>query len=159
MFPCEIKQQADQPTLSIRFRAPVQELPQHFGRIYGAIMQYLGTLGEPHAGGAFAAYYNMDMQNLDIEAGFSVPKPLAGKGEIKAGMIPGGLFAICHYTGPYDKVGPAYEQLTQFAKDKGLKVSRMAYEWYLNGPGEVPPQELKTDLVFPVTHIAEKEAM
>jgi effector-binding domain-containing protein len=154
MFPCELKEQAAQPTLSIRFRAPVQELPQHFGRIYGAIGAYLEALGEHHTGGVFAAYYNMDMQNLDIEAGFTVSKPLSGKGEIRASSIPGGTYAICHYTGPYDGTGPAYEALTQFVKDKGYKLGGVFYEWYLNGP-ETPPQDLKTDLACPVTRMSE----
>ena len=75
-YPCELQEQPTRPTLSIRFKAPVQELPQHFGRIYGPIGQYLGQLGEQHAGAPFAIYYNMDMQNLYIEAGFPVHKPL-----------------------------------------------------------------------------------
>ncbi|MBZ0288438.1 MAG: AraC family transcriptional regulator, partial [Anaerolineae bacterium] len=72
MFPCELKQQATQPILSIRFQAPVQELQQHFGRVYKAIGQYISEIGAVPAGGVFATYHNMDMQNLDIEAGFTV---------------------------------------------------------------------------------------
>lgn len=154
MFPCELKDQAVQHTLSIRFRAPVQELRQHFQRVYGAIAQYVGELGEPLTGGVFATYYNLDMQNLDIEAGFSVSRALPGKGEVHAGSIPAGTYAICHYTGPYDGVSPAYEELTQFAKDNGYAVGEIAYEWYLNGP-ETPPQDLKTDIALPVTRMTE----
>jgi effector-binding domain-containing protein len=141
--------------LAIRFRAPVPDLPRHFGRVYGAIMQYLEELGEPHTGAAFAAYYDMDMQNLDIEAGFPVSRPLPGKGEIQSGEIPAGTYAICHYTGPYDGVGPAYEELTQYVKEKGYAVGGVCYEWFLNGP-DVPPQDLKTDIAFPVIPVAEK---
>lgn len=154
MYPCELKEQPAQPTLSVRFRAPVQELPQHFQKVYGAIMQYLGELGEQHAGAAFAAYHNLDMQNLEVEAGFPVSRSLPGKGEIQASIIPAGTFAVCHYTGPYDGTAAAFEQLTQFAKDQGYQVSGAPYEWYLNGPDTLP-QDLKTDVVFPVTRIAE----
>jgi len=45
----------------------------------------LNELGEKPLEAAFAAYYNMDMENLDVEMGFPVAKPLAGRGEIKAG--------------------------------------------------------------------------
>ncbi len=155
MFPCELKEQAVRPTLSIRFQSPVQELPQHFGRVYGTIIKYLEALGEQHTDAAFAAYYNMDMQNLDIEAGFPVLHPLPGKGEIKASTLPGGTFAICHYTGPYDQVGPAYEQLTRFVEEKGYKSTGVCYEWYLNGP-ETPPKDLKTDITYAVTRVSEK---
>jgi effector-binding domain-containing protein len=154
MNPCEIKELPARPTLSIRFRAAEQELPGHFGRVYGAISQYLRELGEQHVGAAFAAYHTMDMQNLDVEAGFPVSRPLPDRGDIRAGKIPGGMVAICHYTGPYDKVGTAYEDLTQFVKEKGYTPAGVCYEWYLNGPG-VPPQDLKTDIVFPVTFVGE----
>jgi effector-binding domain-containing protein len=153
MFPCEFKKEPTQYTLSIRFRAPVQELRQHFGRVYGAIIQYLNAIGEHHTGAPFAAYYNMDMNNLDIEAGFPVSKPIPSRGEIQAGTIPGGTFAFCHYTGPYDQCGPAYEDLNKFVADNGYKLNGATYEWFLNGP-ETPPKDLKTDIMYPVVRIS-----
>ncbi|MBZ0286132.1 MAG: GyrI-like domain-containing protein, partial [Anaerolineae bacterium] len=62
--------------------------------------------------------------------------------------------AICHYTGPYDQCPPAYQELAQFVKDQGYEAGTVAYEWYLNGP-ETPPQDLKTDIVFPVKRVSE----
>lgn len=59
MFPCEIKELPTQFTLYIRFRAPVQDLPNHFQRIYSRIFGYLGQLGVHPAGAPFAAYHNM----------------------------------------------------------------------------------------------------
>lgn len=154
MFPCEIKDEASRYTLSIRFRAAVQDLPVHFGRVYDQVMRYIGELGEHHAGAAFAIYYNMDMQDLDIEAGFPVSGPLPGKGEIQTGSIEGGQFAVCHYTGPYNEVSAAYEDLTQFVQAQGYVFNGPAYEWYLNGP-DVPPQKLRTDLTLPVKRMEE----
>jgi effector-binding domain-containing protein len=112
-------------------------------------MEHLEALGEYPTGEPFAAYFNMDMQDLDIEAGFPVAKPLPGKGEIQPGEIPGGMAAICHYTGPYSGVAPAYEQLSQFLTDEGFTPIGPAYEWYLSEP-DVPPQDIKTDIAFPV---------
>ncbi len=157
MYPCELTQRATQPTLTIRFTAPMQELPRHFGRAYGEIAKYLAMIGEQPAGMPFALYHNMDMEHLDVEAGFPVGKPLPTKGEIAAGTIAGGTFAICHYTGPYDKCGPAYDALHHFIADKGYVTGDVAYEFYLNGP-ETPPEKLKTDLVFPVTRVTEPAA-
>lgn len=156
MYLCEIQELAARPALAIRFRSPVQDLPKHFGRVYAAIMRYLVELGVQPSGEPFAAYHNMDMQNLDIVAGFPVPRYLPTRGEIHAFEIPGGMFAICHYTGPYGEVGPAYEALTQFAADKGYAPSGVAYEWYLSGP-DVPPQETRTDIAFPVRYVEDME--
>ncbi len=156
MFPCEIKEFAARPTLFIRFRSPVQDLPKHFGRVYASIGQYLAQMHEPHAGAAYAAYYNLDMQDMDIEAGFPVTYPLPAHGEVQAGMIPGGMFGICHYTGPYNEIGPAYELLTQYVAEHGYQPSGVAYEWYLNGP-DVPPQYLETDIAVPIMPVGEVE--
>jgi effector-binding domain-containing protein len=154
MYPCEIQEQPARPTLSIRFRSPVGELAQHFGRIYTAIGQYVEEAGGEHAGPAFATYYNMDMDDLDVEAGFPVAKALPAKGEIQAGEIPGGMFAICHYTGPYAEITSAYEALTQFAGGKGYAPAGTAYEWYFDGP-DVPEQDHRTDVAFPVKRVQE----
>jgi effector-binding domain-containing protein len=140
--------------LSIRFRTPVGELPKHFERVYNAIGAYIGEQGVEHTGAAFAIYYNMDMDNLDVEAGFPVAKALPTKGEIQAGEIPGGTFAICHYTGPYAEVAPAYEALTEFAKGEGYVPTGSAYEWYFDGP-DVPEKDLRTDVSFPVKRVGE----
>ncbi|MCC6906126.1 MAG: GyrI-like domain-containing protein [Anaerolineae bacterium] len=147
MFPCEIHEEPARSALSVRFRAPMQELPSHFERAYGILIGYLAELGEAHAGGVYAAYHNMDMQNLDVEAGFTVARPVPGRGEISACTIPAGSYAICHYTGPYNGVSPAYENLMAFISARGYTIMGPPFEWYLNGP-EAPPQELKTDIVF-----------
>ncbi len=147
-YKCELKEQAAQPTLSIRTRTPVQNLPQALGQAYGAIAQYLGELGEQPAGAPFTAYYNMDMQDLDIEIGFPVSKKLAGRGAIQSAEIPAGKYATCLYTGPYGEISPAYDALSQWVKDHGLEATGLAYEMYLNDPAQTPPQELQTQVVF-----------
>lgn len=153
MYTCEIQEKAAQPTLSIRFRAAVQDLAQAFGRVYGAIGAYLEAKGEQPAGGVYATYYNMDMQNLDIEAGFTVTRPVPGKGEIQPGEIPAGTYAICHYTGDYSAIAPAYDDLTRFVQENGFMPSGVAYEWYLNDPED--PNLRETDVSFPVAKKAE----
>ncbi len=157
MFPCEIRDMKEQYTLSVHFRAAVEELPEQLGKIYGSIMEYLNELGEDGLG-VFTAYYNMDMRDLDVEAGMSVVRPLPDKGEIRAGGIPAGRYAICHYQGPYDEEGPAVETLRAFAAVRGLEQTGASYEWYLNGP-DLPPEKLRTDLAFHVARIEEKTAL
>lgn len=152
-YKCKIKKQPEQPVLSIRTKTSVQELPQLLGASYGAIAQYLGSLGENPAGAPFVAYYNMDMQDmqdLDVEIGFPVSKPLAGKDNIQPGKVFGGKVGTCLYVGPYSDCKPAYEALTQFIKDKGHEPTGVAYEFYLNDPATVKPDELQTQIYFPL---------
>ncbi len=155
-YQCEINERAPQPVLSIRTRTTVQDLARVSGQSYGAIAQYLGELGEQPAGAPFAAYYNMDMQDLDVELGFPVARPLPGKGEIQPSEIPGGRLASVMHTGPYADCGPAYEALTQFIKDQGHTATGVSYEMYLNDPTVTPPEQLMTQVVFPLQPVLEK---
>lgn len=149
-FQCEIKEQAAQPTLSIRTRTPIDGLPQLLGESYGKIAGYLVESGEVPAGAPFAAYYNMDMQDLDVEIGFPVAKVMKGKDDIQASEVPGGKLGYALHTGRYGDIAPAYEALTEFVKEQGFEPSGVAYEFYLNAPGETPQEKLQTQIVFPL---------
>ena len=149
-FQCEIKEQAAQPSLSVRTRTSIDGLPQLLGESYGKIAGYLAELGEGPAGAPFAAYYNMDMQDLDVEIGFPVTVPISSKGDIQASQVPGGKLAFALHTGPYSEIGPDYDALTQFAKEQGYKPTGVAYEFYLNDPSETPQEKLQTQIVFPL---------
>ena len=148
MFPCETKEFNTQPTLSIRFRSPVHDLPKHFGRVYGAVMQYLGELGEQPAGMTYAAYYNMDMQDLDIEIGFFFDKALEGRGDVKPVVYPAMAIASAMHKGPYDTLNVTYDALNAWIKEQGDEPTGVVFEFYLNSPQEVPPEEMLTRIEF-----------
>ena len=59
-----------------------------------------------------AAYYNMDMKALEVEAGFLIAEDLVGKDNIKRGKIKGEKFAVTLHIGSYDSMEPAYEALS-----------------------------------------------
>jgi effector-binding domain-containing protein len=147
---CEIIERVAQPSLSIRTRAAVQDLPRLLGESYGKLMQYLGELGETPAGAPYVAYFTMDMQNLDMEIGFPVLSPLPGKGELQAGFLPAGKSAACHYTGPYNEVASAYNDLSAWIAAQGVQPTGVAYEFYLNDPKTTPSAELQTLILFPL---------
>lgn len=147
---CELKQVDPQHALSIRSRTSAERLPEHFGQALTAVMNYLQELGAAPTGAAFAAYYNMDMQDLDMEIGFPVAGELPGKGDIQPSTIPGGKIATCVFTGPYPELGKGYDALTQFVQAGGYEPTGVAYEFYLNSPADTPPEQLQTRIVFPL---------
>ena len=149
-YKCEIVEQQAQQTLSIRTRTSIGQLPQEIGKAFGSIFQYLGEIGEYPADVPFVAYYNMDMQDLDVEIGFPVAKTLQGKGEIQPSEIPGGKQASCLYVGPYNQIQQAYHALIDWMTENGYKPTGVAYEFYLNDPSQTPESELKTRVAFPI---------
>ena len=149
-YNCEIQNKNPQPTLVIRTQTTVQELAQKMGQAYGAIAQYLGSLGEQPVGAPFGGYFNMDVENLDVEIGFPVSKKLSGQGEIQASEIPGGKLATCLYTGPYSNIESAYGALAKYVAENGREATGISYEFYLNDPTETTPEKLQTQIVFPL---------
>ena len=149
-YQCELQKAAPQPAVSIRTWASVQELPKVLGQSFAAVAQYLAEKGEQPAGPVFVAYYNMDMQNLDIEAGFPVARELEGRGAIRSSEIPGGDLASCVFTGPYSDMVPAYEALKTWVEGQGREPTGVSYEIYLNDPQTTPQQELQTRIIFPL---------
>jgi effector-binding domain-containing protein len=147
---CDVKEQSSQPTLAIRTRTPVGELSQVLGQAYGAIAQYVGEVGGQFAGPPYVAYYNDDMEDLDIEIGLPVAPQLPGKDEIEAEEIPGGRVATCIHVGPYDEIESAYEALVHWVAENGYESTGVAYEFYLNDPAETPAEELMTEIMFPL---------
>jgi effector-binding domain-containing protein len=143
-----IQEIPEQHVLSLRTRSAVASLPALMGKVYGSIAAYLEANKAFPAGPPFAAYFNMEMDDLDIEIGMPVAVPLPGTGEFGPGVIPGGRYASLVHVGPYDKLAPAYQALTTWMEENGQVPSGVAYEHYLNDPQGTPPEALQTEIRF-----------
>jgi effector-binding domain-containing protein len=144
-----ILRKREQPTISIRTRARVEELPMLIGAGYGKMAAYLGELGEHLSDVPYVAYHNMDMQNLDVEIGFPVAEALPEKGDIRSGSIPEGRVVFCMYRGAYREMVSTYAEMANWIEKNGLQSTGTVYECYYNGP-DYPESELLTMIVMPV---------
>jgi effector-binding domain-containing protein len=149
-YQCAINEYQPRPTLVVRTRVAVQNLPQTLGSAFGAVLGCLSQVGQQPAGPPFVAYHNMDMQAMEIEAGFPIFMPMDGQDDVQAGEIPGGKYASCLHIGPYPEVKAAYDALGQYMAEQGVVPTGIAYEFYLNDPGNTPPEELQTEILFPL---------
>jgi hypothetical protein len=61
-----VEEKEAQPTISIRTRTALENLPQVLGKGYEAIMNYLSEIGAQPSGAPYVGYFNTDMQDLDI---------------------------------------------------------------------------------------------
>lgn len=149
-FKFEVTAPAPQPALAIRTRTPVTAIGEVMGQAFGKVYQYMLEIGAKPGECAFAAYYNMDMNDLDVDIGFVLAEPAPGRGEIHAMDIPGGQQVSCMYKGPYDQMEVAYTAMTEWMAANGYTPTGHAYEFYYNDPSQVPPSELQTKIMFPV---------
>lgn len=149
-YKIEMKEETAQPVLAVRFRSSVEKLPDQLSRIYGNIISYIQKAGGTTPVVPYALYFNLDMKDLDLEAGFTVTEAIAGEGEIYAGEIAAGKQVNCTHKGPYAASERAYNEMTEWLQKNECIPTGVAYEFYLNSPEEVPESELLTKIVFPL---------
>lgn len=147
-YPIELLEQAATPTLSIRRRSPVQNLPAVLGQAYGEIIEFAAAQKVNMPGPAFVIYYNMNMDDLDLEIGFLSVERVPGNDAVQGSEIPAGKYVSAMHTGPYTEMVPLYEAMSAYMIERGLVPSGMACEFYYNSPAEVPESELKTKVLL-----------
>jgi effector-binding domain-containing protein len=150
MISIKLEKKEAVPVMSIRTKTSMDNLSAVMGKSFGAVAAYLAENGQAPAGVPFAAYYNLDMNDLDVEIGFPVSQKLPGRGEIQPGEIPGGEQVSCFYKGSYDNMKIPYDAMAKWLDENGYKATGTSYEFYLNDPGEVKPEDLETIIMFPV---------
>jgi len=151
-FKYEIKDQKAQPVASIRTRTSVSKLPDVIGKAYGAIATHLEKTGGVCTGAPFAIYYNMDMNDLDVEMGFPVAKTVKENKEIKNSEIPGGKILTFTHVGPYNELEKTYGNAATWIKENNIKTNGIVCEIYENDPAVTPPDELITEIRFFLTN-------
>lgn len=149
-FKYEIVEAKPIPVISVRKKTTVGKLPTELGKAYGSIVNYLTGLGETPVGPAFAAYYNMDMEDLDVEMGFPLENVVDSSEELVVKEIPGGKQISYMYKGSYAEMEPTYNEMMLYMAENGLEPTGIAYEFYYNAPDEVPEKELLTKIMFPL---------
>jgi effector-binding domain-containing protein len=146
----EITTRQEQPTASIRVRTPQAKLKEELGKAFGEVAMLLGKQGSGPAGYPFSMYYNMDMNDLDVEIGFPVAGPVRAEGRMKPSVLPGGRTAMATHKGPYEKFESTYGALAAFMQKSKVQPVGMCYEIYLNDPATAKPDDLLTEIYFPL---------
>ncbi len=147
-FKYEIKEQKDQPTASIRRRTSLNQLPDLIRKSYEDISKHLIKTGGVCSGAPFAIYYNMDVNNIDVELGFPVEKAISEKSEIINSQIPAGKVLQFTHIGPYNELEKTYGNAMKWIKENNISTTGTICEFYLNDPASTPPSDLETEIRF-----------
>ena len=155
----EVTQRAVQPYAGISAWVTMETIGSVAHRI-PEIFGWLGAHGIAPAGPPFFRYHVIDMQReLQVEVGVPVASPVADEGEVRAGTLPAGRFAVMTHTGAPDTLVAATAELLDWAQAQGLAwdVSRTdagehwgcRVEFYLTNPAEEPDaSKWQTQLAF-----------
>ena len=125
---------------------------EEIGRAMGEAFQKLGTFigkeGISPAGPALAVYYDYTDTSMKLDVGFPVAAAVLGKakGDIKAGATPSGTAMKYVHRGAYDKLRETYGEIEKDFAAKGIPMSPVCWEVYLNDPDTTPEADLVTEI-------------
>ncbi len=139
----------EQPTAVVCGQLTVAELPAWLGVVFGEVIGVLTAQGLAPAGMPFCRYRPV-AGGFDVEAGFPCSAPVSAQGRVEPSALPAGPAATTRHVGPYEGLGDAYAAVEQWLAEHGRQVAGAPWEYYLDGP-EVPPEHIRTDVVFPCT--------
>jgi effector-binding domain-containing protein len=154
-----IVERPERAYVGITRRVTMQTVAEIADRLPG-IFASVNQRGIVPAGPPFFRYLAIDTDGgLEIEVGVPVPANTAGEGDVVAGVLPGGRYAVVRHHGPPDQLLGATAGLLDWAKERGLEWDvtpgpagdrwGCRLEEYLTDPREQPdPNRWETDLAF-----------
>lgn len=140
----------EQPTLVVREKLPVADIPAFLGRAYGMIGAVMGRAGGKMAGMPFARYTRLGEAEFEVEAGFPLVAPVDGSGEVEAATLPSGPAAAVWHIGPYETLEVTYGAVEAWLAERSLEPDGPPWEAYYSDPHDQPdPATWRTEIVQP----------
>lgn len=125
---------AEQPSLVVEARTPIAQLPTLIGSAFSKLGSCVANANLEPADIPYVRFIDMgDMDDLLVEVGFPLARPLPGADDVAAGRIPGGRYVTFMFLGPNEDMGPAYEEMEAWLAQRGLASSGQCIEQYYNG--------------------------
>lgn len=145
-----VKQQPAFHVLTIRKTIHfMEEFSDFAGQSYEKIMKHLDSMHLLLGGEPFVCFHNMDLEKLDVEAGFPVASAINGKDDIIARTIPTQRVVSAIDMGPYEEQDPTLEELFAWIQSNGYEMQGEIYYQYLNDTDR-PASEYLTKMILPV---------
>lgn len=144
------KRMQDTQVAFIRYRGPYDKISE----LMNEIVEWIIKKNLKMTGMIYGAYFNrpddVPPEELFYEIGASFEGTAKDEGNVQVKVIPEHTVISAMHKGPYDQVGPLIEGLAKYAVENNYDIIGPVTEVYLNNPNEVKPEELLTEVQFPV---------
>jgi AraC family transcriptional regulator len=153
MYPIEIAEQPARRLAALPHRGDYLETGRAFEQVASI---FTSRSLWAHAKGMVGVYYDdpnsLPEPELRSHAGLSIDEAVDLGAPLEEVRIPGGRYVVMHYKGPYSGLLAAYQHLYgDWLPTSGEELGdHPPIELYLNGPTDVPPEELLTDVCVPL---------
>ncbi|MDF2143470.1 GyrI-like domain-containing protein [Knoellia sp. p5-6-4] len=140
-----------QHVLVVRREVTLASIATGMDSAFGALWQHLSDSGVQPSGPPFVLYLGAPDGEFPIEVCVPVGTGPVGAQDIEARELPEGEGATLVHRGPYDGLAASWQTLTQWVGDSGRRPSGPPREVYVTDPRSCPPEDLRTELVIPLT--------
>jgi len=138
--------------MSIRFITSIERIGQDIPNAYKELHEYISAQKGIMTGECLAIYHDPGFNpfQIDVECCFGVSPLLADREHIKSRVANGGEMAVLLHRGPYKTLCNAYDAILQWINENNYTPLAQMREHYLNDPAEVAPEEIMTEIFWPV---------
>jgi AraC family transcriptional regulator len=141
----QLKDVKKQTTLVIKKTVKRDEISGALHEIFPKVFGYLAQ-NNIQPSSAPMAKYKVVGDSFEMEAGVIVPDGTKGEGDFVVSELPAGKAAFAVHVGPYEKLPETIRTVAEWLKTKGHKSARIGWEIYVSDPGQVKPEEIKTEV-------------
>ncbi|MDF9824300.1 effector-binding domain-containing protein [Breznakia sp. PF5-3] len=145
-----IKEKAECITLTMRKTIDfMKEYSDFVEEVVEILEQYAEQKNILFSSGLMTCFHNMELEALDVEIGWEIPKEIEESGNIKVNRISATKIITAIDQGPYEKQDPTLEALFSFLNDMQMVMKGPIYYYYLNGI-EQKPEAYLTEMMIPI---------
>jgi effector-binding domain-containing protein len=146
-----VTQSVAQATAVIRLTIPKEEIRKVMEPAMNEVMSTLAAQNITVAGPMFSHHFRMDPAVFDFEVGVPITKPVSPSGRVMMSQLPSAKVARTVYRGPYEGLGPAWEEFMAWIAAEGHEPGPDLWEIYMSGPESDPdPTTYRTELNRPL---------
>lgn len=150
-YDIQIKDQPEQPVVSIRQPVMMEDIGQAIPQLLGELHTYLEDNQPTIVGAPTVLYHSMVDDQLDMEVALPVAEKAPETARVKNSVIPANKVAWLTHTGPYDGITSAFHTLATWASEQGYTQTGPNYEVYVTDPATTPnPADYRTDIHWPI---------
>ncbi|MEP7313711.1 MAG: GyrI-like domain-containing protein [Pseudomonadota bacterium] len=146
-----IVQTSVQEAAVIRLKVLRSDMMKLFGPAVGELLSELHAQNIEPIGGVFAHHYRITSDTFDFDLGIKVSAPVKESGRVKRGELPAAKVVRTIYSGAYDGLPGAWDEVNAWIKINGLDQAGDLWELYSVGPQSSPnPADWRTELNRPL---------
>lgn len=140
-----------QHTAVIHLTIPAADCQKLFGPAVGELMAALAAQGIAPIGPLFSHHLKNPTAIFDFEIGVPVAVPVAAAGRVAPGQLPAVTVARTVYHGPYEGLGNAWGELSNWIAANSHRPAINLWENYVSGPADSgDPVTWRTELNRPL---------